>query len=68
MRLVRAEISDFRSIRDVTIDFDHRCRLLVGVNEGGKSNLLHALSFLDPARTVVTLHAGELIARSATSF
>jgi hypothetical protein len=48
MRLVRAEISNFRSIASQTISFDPRCRVLVGINESGKTNILKALSMLDP--------------------
>lgn len=47
MKLTRVEITNFRSIKDVTINFDHSCRILVGINESGKSNILRALSFLD---------------------
>ncbi|HPG63252.1 MAG TPA: AAA family ATPase [Casimicrobium sp.] len=50
MKLQRAEIRNFRSIREVNIDFDPRCRVLVGINESGKSNVLKALALLDPAR------------------
>jgi energy-coupling factor transporter ATP-binding protein EcfA2 len=35
-------------LKDVTISFDQRCRVLVGINESGKSNILKALSLLDP--------------------
>ncbi len=47
MRLESVRIVNFRSIRDVTIDFSSRCRVLVGINESGKSNILRALSLLD---------------------
>lgn len=46
MRLDRVEISNFRSIENVTVNFDPACRVLVGINESGKSNILSALSFL----------------------
>lgn len=46
MRLTRVQIQNFRSIQDQTITFDHRCRILVGINESGKSNVLKALSML----------------------
>ncbi len=48
MKLLRAEIHNYRSIRDVTLSFDPPCRILVGLNESGKSNVLHALAHLDP--------------------
>lgn len=46
MRLLKTEISNFRSIKDVTISFDTPCRVLVGINESGKSNIIRALSLL----------------------
>ena len=50
MRLLRADIQNFRSIKSVQIDFEPRCRILVGINETGKSNILCALALLDPDR------------------
>jgi len=46
MRLKYARIVNFRSIHDVRIDFDPTCRILVGINESGKSNILRALSMI----------------------
>ena len=57
MRLERAEIRNFRSIEDVDFVFEPRCRVLVGINESGKSNILQALSFLDPD---MEIEAGDL--------
>lgn len=51
MRLSRVEIKNFRSLKDVTIDFTTSCRILVGINESGKTNILSALSLLDPETT-----------------
>lgn len=51
MRLKKVEIKNFRSIEDVTIHFDPRCRILVGINESGKSNILDALSMLSKEKT-----------------
>lgn len=48
MRLDRIKIENFRSIKDATIHFKHNCIILVGLNESGKSNILKALSLLDP--------------------
>lgn len=48
MRLKKVEIRNFRSIEDVTVDFEQTCRVLVGINEAGKSNILKALSFIEP--------------------
>lgn len=46
MKLNRVEIKNFRSIQDTTLDFDPPCRVLVGINESGKSNILGALALL----------------------
>lgn len=48
MKLHHAHIKNYRSIRDVTISFEPKCRVLVGINESGKTNILTALSLLDP--------------------
>lgn len=48
MELDRVEIKNFRSIPEATIFFDQRCKILVGINEAGKSNFLKALSLLSP--------------------
>lgn len=46
MRLNRVEIVNFRSIADIKLNFDPSCRVLVGINESGKTNILRALSLL----------------------
>lgn len=46
MKLDRVEINNFRSIENITVNFDPSCRVFVGINESGKSNILSALSFL----------------------
>ena len=46
MKLERVRIKNFRSIKEIEIVFDPTCRVLVGINESGKSNILRALSFL----------------------
>ena len=48
MRLDKAMIKNFRSVVDAEITFSPSCRILVGINESGKSNILQALSLLDP--------------------
>lgn len=54
MKLDKAEIVNFRSIKKETVLFDPTCRVLVGINESGKSNILKALRLLsndyDPSR------------------
>ncbi len=52
MRLNRVRILNFRSIQDLEITFVPSCRVLVGVNESGKTNILDALSLLDDKITV----------------
>ena len=47
MHLQRVEIKNYRSIGDATVYFSPRCRVLVGINESGKTNILSALSLLD---------------------
>jgi len=46
MILKYVEIKNFRSVSYVKIEFDHHCRILVGINESGKSNILKALAHL----------------------
>lgn len=47
MKLDEIVIKNFRSIAELTINFDMNCKILVGINEAGKSNILKALAFLD---------------------
>ncbi|UKS25817.1 ATP-binding protein [Paenibacillus sp. HWE-109] len=47
MYLNRVSIENFRSIEKITISFITKCRVLVGKNEVGKSNILKALSTLN---------------------
>jgi len=54
MRLIRADIQNFRSIKNIAIHFEPRCRILVGINESGKSNILRALALLDTGRQVTS--------------
>lgn len=52
MRLVKCDIRDFRSIGELSIDFGPGCVVLIGINESGKSNILKALSLLDPTSQI----------------
>ena len=52
MRLDRIVIRNFRSIKYATINFDHRCRILLGKNEAGKSNVLKAIAAIFGSYTV----------------
>ncbi|KMZ42917.1 MULTISPECIES: AAA family ATPase [Bacillales] len=47
MKLKKVDINNFRSINNITINFDPTCRILVGKNESGKSNILKALALLN---------------------
>ena len=47
MILDQVQIKNFRSIQDTTIKFAPPCRVLVGINESGKSNILRAMALLD---------------------
>jgi AAA15 family ATPase/GTPase len=47
MKLTEIRIKNFRSIKDLTIKLDPSCRVLAGINESGKSNILKALAMLD---------------------
>ena len=47
MKLSRVQIRNFRSIKNVVVVFDPSCRILVGINESGKSNILKALALLE---------------------
>lgn len=47
MKLSQVEIKNFRSIKDASVDFDPPCKVLVGINESGKSNILKALALMD---------------------
>ncbi len=48
MLLHHAAIKNYRSIRQLEITFEPKCRILVGINESGKTNILDALNLLDP--------------------
>ncbi len=47
MKLKEVNIRNYRSIEDLTLEFNPRCRVLVGINESGKTNILDSLSLLD---------------------
>jgi len=48
MRLSRVKIKNFRSIEELELQLEPRCRVLVGINEAGKTNILKALALLSP--------------------
>jgi hypothetical protein len=47
MRLDSVRIQNFRSIESIELTLEPSCRILVGINESGKTNILRALSLLD---------------------
>lgn len=64
MRLKRAEISNYRSIKQATIDLGDQTRL-IGGNGCGKSSVINALNlFYAPAKTTVTVD--DFFARDET--
>ncbi|MCT2532373.1 ATP-binding protein [SAR92 clade bacterium H231] len=48
MHLKYCDINNFRSIQDLKVTFDNNFQILVGFNEAGKSNILKALSLINP--------------------
>ncbi|MEH6542746.1 MAG: AAA family ATPase [Porticoccaceae bacterium] len=48
MHIKYCRIKNFRSIRELKIGFENNFQVLVGLNEAGKSNILKALSFIEP--------------------
>ena len=46
MKLEKIKIVNFRSIKNLDIDFYNNSRVLVGINEAGKSNILKAAALL----------------------
>jgi AAA15 family ATPase/GTPase len=51
MKLSSIKIVNFRSIKEAEIDFSDFCRILLGKNESGKSNILKAISLIDSKNT-----------------
>lgn len=59
MQLSRVEIKNFLSVKYAEIDFDPACRVLVGINESGKTNVIKALSLLGEEKPVKLKHVRE---------
>lgn len=59
MKLKHADIINFRSIQSIKVDFEPSCRVLVGINESGKSNILRALSMIGEEYTPTLEDARE---------
>ena len=58
MRLVKAKVTNYRSIKDSGwIDFERDKTILVGPNEAGKTAILRALQQINPPPDVAKLDA-----------
>jgi predicted ATP-dependent endonuclease of OLD family len=53
MKLLKAKISSFRSVAETTLSVDAKVTILVGPNEGGKTNVLRALESFGPDKEFV---------------
>lgn len=62
MQLTRVDIQNYRSIKNATITFDQNLRVIVGLNESGKSNIISALGLLDPSAKPVVDDVREPLA------
>jgi predicted ATP-dependent endonuclease of OLD family len=53
MKLTQIDIKNFRSIKNSSILFDdYPCRILIGMNETGKTNILKAIKTLDSSYNI----------------
>lgn len=71
MKLSHVTIHNYLSIKEMEITFDPKCRILVGINESGKTNILKALKLLSPAATTTRKdlrEAGKLEAPIRSAF
>jgi len=48
MKIKEVQIKNFRSIENISINFKENPRVLVGINESGKTNILEALRLIGP--------------------
>jgi len=48
MKIQKVEIKNFRSIENIEVDFKENPRVLVGINESGKTNIIDSLKLLSP--------------------
>lgn len=55
MRLESVHISNFRSLKDVTVTFDG-LTVLIGANSSGKTSVLEALRFFDEEHIGLSRH------------
>jgi AAA15 family ATPase/GTPase len=48
MKIKEIQIQNFRSIENILVDFKENPRVLVGINESGKTNIIEALRLINP--------------------
>lgn len=48
MNLISADINNYRSIQNISLNMEHDTKIFLGISETGKSNILKALSALSP--------------------
>lgn len=68
MKLISANIVNYRSIEDINIDFEYNTKIFVGLSETGKSNLLKALNTLSPTAKTSTRDIREDIESADESY
>jgi DNA replication and repair protein RecF len=68
MSLLRAEITDFRCLRRLELEFDPRFTLISGDNASGKTSLLEALFVLGRGRSFRTRQLQHLVRHGADRF
>jgi len=66
MRIVRAELRNFRNYGDGVCDFDPQVNVITGQNAQGKTNLLEAVFYLAGARSFRTRFDRDVINLSET--
>ena len=66
MRIVRAELRNFRNYGDGACDFDPQVNVITGQNAQGKTNLLEAVFYLAGARSFRTRFDRDVINLSET--
>jgi DNA replication and repair protein RecF len=68
MRINRVEITNFRNIREASIEFSPGFNFITGLNAQGKTNLLEALYLFSLGRSFRTRNREEMIALGARFF
>lgn len=72
MKIKKIEIRNFRSIENITVDFKENPRVLVGINESGKTNILEALRLISsdfsPQKDDIRIPEKGIVEKSEVSF